>query len=131
MSRAKCGLVVAAVAASAFSEKLEAIYEMGDVWSAMSDGAIRYSHATFGRDEPQSATARRMAEMQWLTFKKGVFCALPPAALASAGVGGWLGDRTHCGAVALSRSGRWSMSAASGNLSAIARRLFRSRKSTR
>jgi glycosyltransferase involved in cell wall biosynthesis len=32
---------------SAFSEKLEAIYEMGDGWSAMSDGAIRYSDATF------------------------------------------------------------------------------------
>jgi glycosyltransferase involved in cell wall biosynthesis len=32
---------------SAFSDKLKAIYEMGDGWSAMSDGAIRYSRATF------------------------------------------------------------------------------------
>jgi glycosyltransferase involved in cell wall biosynthesis len=44
---------------SAFSEKLEAVYEMGDGWSAMSDGAIRYSHATF--DGKQTAERYREA----------------------------------------------------------------------
>jgi glycosyltransferase involved in cell wall biosynthesis len=43
---------------SAFSEKLEVIYQMGDGWSAMSDGAIRYSHATFDGER----TAERYRE---------------------------------------------------------------------
>jgi len=51
-------LVVPLSQPSAFSEKLEAIYEMGDGWSAMSDGAIRYSHATFDRRTNRRALPR-------------------------------------------------------------------------
>lgn len=32
---------------AAFVEKLRTIYEMSDAWSVMSEGAIRYGHATF------------------------------------------------------------------------------------
>jgi glycosyltransferase involved in cell wall biosynthesis len=44
---------------AAFVEKLQAIYEMGDAWPAMSQGAIRYSQITF--DSTRTAARYRDA----------------------------------------------------------------------
>jgi glycosyltransferase involved in cell wall biosynthesis len=35
----------------AFAEKLRDIYAMGDEWLSLSEGAIRYAHASFDRTE--------------------------------------------------------------------------------
>lgn len=42
-----------------FADRLEEIYAMGEEWSALSDGALRYAHATF--DSTQTVTRYRQA----------------------------------------------------------------------